>query len=275
MDFAFDETEIAFQDAVRRYAKEVLAKDYRRWDSGEILPREKISELAQLGVNGLLVPEEYGGSGSSYVLAGIAAEEIARGDHNFTYFVQLGAIAADLICRYGTETIKRTVLPKIASGESIVAFALTEPGAGSDAAAIKLTATLDNKEWVINGEKASISMAGLADHCVAFARIEGKEIGAIIIPLDRPGVTRRVYDSVGSKLTQRGSLHFDSVRVGVGNRLGSGSSGFAQAMEAFDYNRAIIALACIGTAQQSLDETVDYAKQRTTHPYVRQIPCAA
>ena len=264
MEFEFDETELGFQSAIRRYAHKVLATDYRRWDSGEKLPKEKVLALAQLGVNGMLVPEEYGGSGGSYVLAGIAAEELARGDHNFTYFIQLGAIAADLIGTYGGAEIKQDLLPKIASGESIVAFALTEPNAGSDAAAIKLTADLDNDEWVVNGEKASISMAGLADHCVVFARIEGEGIGAIVVPLDAPGVSRRIYNSVGSKMTQRGSLYFNNVRVARENQLGADKTGFAQAMEAFDYNRAIIALACIGTAQQSLDETIEYAKQRRT-----------
>ena len=264
MNFEFDDIETAFQIAVRRYALEVLAKEYRRWDSGEQLPKDRVLALAQLGINGMLVDEEYGGAGGTYVLAGIAAEELARGDHNFTYFMQLAAIAADLIGTYGSEEVKQALLPKIASGESIVAFALTEQNAGSDAAAIKLTAVRDNNGWIVNGEKASISMAGLADHCVVFARIEGEGIGALVVPLDAPGVSRRIYNSVGSKMTQRGSLHFDNLRVGLENQLGANKTGFAQAMEAFDYNRAIIALACIGTAQQSLDETIEYAKQRRT-----------
>jgi cyclohexanecarboxyl-CoA dehydrogenase len=264
MNFEFDDIEKSFQDVLRRYALETLAPEYGRWDRGEVVPRERVIELAELGVNGLLVPEKYGGVGGSYVLAGIAAEELARGDHNFTYFVQLCAIAADLISVHGNAELKQALLPGLASGETLIAFALTEPGAGSDAAAISTSARLENNEWIINGEKASISMAGLADHCVVFARMGAGAIGAGVVPLDAPGVTRRVYDSVGAKLTQRGSLFFDDVKVPRFHQLGADRAGFAQAMEAFDYNRAIIALACIGTAQQSLDETVEYAKQRRT-----------
>ena len=267
MDFDFDETECAFQASLRRFAREQLAPDYARWDRGEAVPRARIQAMAALGTTGVRVPVSYGGVGGSYVLAGIAAEEIARGDHNFTLFIQLAAIGADLIGQYAQERVKQTLLPGLADGSLILAFGLTEPGAGSDAAAIKTRATLDGDEWVVTGEKASITTAGFADYCVVFARIGGggaKGIGAIVVPLDRTGVTRRVYDSMGGKLTARGSLNFDHVRVPRDHQLGPDTAGFAQAMEAFDYNRAIIALACIGTAQQSLDETIEYAKQRAT-----------
>ncbi len=267
MNFDFDETENAFRETLQRYARERLAPEYARWDRGEIYPRERVFELAELGLTGLRVPEAFGGVGGSYVLAGIAAEEIGRGDHNVTTFIQLCAIAADLIGRYGQERLRQLLLPALASGRALVSFGLTEPGAGSDAAAIRTRATLDGNEWVVSGEKASSTLAGSADYCVVFARMGGvgaKGIGAVIVPLDSAGVTRRVYDSMGGKLTQRGSLFFDDVRVPHDHQLGAGDAGFAQAMEAFDYNRALIALACIGTAQQSLDETVAHARQRET-----------
>lgn len=267
MNFDFDETEAAFRATLRRYALERLAPEYARWDRGEAYPRARVAELAELGLTGLRVPETFGGVGGSYVLAGIAAEEIGRGDHNITMFIQLCAIAADLIGQYGQERVRQSMLPALAAGRALVSFGLTEPGAGSDAAAIRTRATLDGDEWVVSGEKASSTMAGFADYCVVFARMGGagaKGIGAVIVPLDAPGVTRRVYDSMGGKLTQRGSLFFEDVRVPRDHQLGAGDAGFAQAMEAFDYNRALIALACIGTAQQSLDETVAFARQRET-----------
>jgi cyclohexanecarboxyl-CoA dehydrogenase len=267
MNFDFDETECAFRDVLRRYAHERLAPAYARWDRGERLPREWIQELAALGVTGLRVPEAYGGVGGSYVQAGIAAEEIARGDHNFTLFLQLGAIAADLIGGYADEALKQRLLPALANGDALIAFGLTEPGAGSDAAAIRTTAEPVGEYWVVNGEKASITMAGYADYAVVFARMGAdgaRGVGALVVPLNQAGVTRRVYDAMGGKLSERGSLFFDDVRVPRDHVLGETGRGFAQAMEAFDYNRAIIALACIGTAQQSLDETVEYAKQRHT-----------
>jgi cyclohexanecarboxyl-CoA dehydrogenase len=155
----------------------------------------------------------------------------------------------------------------MASGERIIAFGLTEPGAGSDAAALATTATRDGDSYLVSGEKASITFAGMADACIVFARTGGsgaRGIGALLVPLDDPGVSRRIYRSTGERLSQRGSLVFDGVRVPAANRLGDERGGFVQAMAAFDYNRAVIALCCIGAAEQSLDETIEYAKQRHT-----------
>ena len=266
MDFGFTEEERALAETLRRYALEELRPHYARWDS-EPFPRERFRDLAALGVSGLRVPAEYGGSEGSFVSLGIAAEEIARGDYNYTLIVQLTAIAAELLSRGATEAVKREWLPGVASGERIVAFGLTEPGAGSDAANLRTVATRHGDEYVITGEKASITFAGSADACVVFAKTGqggARAVSAILVPLDRPGVSRGVYRSVGEKLTQRGSLVFEEVRVPVENRLGDESGGFVQAMDAFDYNRAIIALACVGAAQQSLDETIEWSKQRQT-----------
>ena len=267
MDFDFDDTAQAFRATLRRYADTRLRPDYARWDRGERLPRERVRELGELGVLGLRVAADYGGSEASYVLAGIAAEELGRGDFNFTLLLQLALIAAELVGGHGTPELRAALLPGLASGERLIAFGLTETGAGSDAAAIRSRAMRDGETYVIDGEKASITLAGSADDCIVFARIDGvpgaQGIGAFAVPLTAAGVTREAYRSVGEKLTERGALRFEGVRVPATHRLGAGS-GFVQAMEAFDYNRAIIALACVGAAQQSLDETVEYTKQRHT-----------
>lgn len=270
----FSDEERLFAQNLRRFAKERLLPEYARWDRGEPYPRERLLELARLGITGMRVPEAYGGTGASFVMAGIAAEELARGDYNTTLVLQIAAISADIIAAHATDSIKEQWLPKLASGEQVVAFGLTEPGAGSDAAALTTTAIRDGDEYVVRGEKASITFAGLADACIVFARTGGegaRGIGALLVPLDSPGVSRTKYQSVGERLTQRGSLHFDDVRVPAGNILGDPAGGFYQAMGAFDYNRAIIALACVGAAQQSLDESVEYAKQRETS--ASQSPC--
>ena len=267
MDFGFSEIERDFAESLRRYARERLRPEYSKWDRGTPYPRERLRELATLGIPGLRVPASYGGTEATYVMGGIAAEELARGDYNVTLFVQLSMIAADLISGFATAPCKERWLRGLARGDEIVAFGLTEPGAGSDAAALATTATRDGDSYVVNGEKASITFAGMADACIVFARMGGggaRGIGAVVVPLDAPGVSRRVYRSVGERLSQRGSLTFESVRVPTENRLGDESGGFIQAMTAFDYNRAIIALACVGAAQQSLDETIEYAKQRHT-----------
>jgi cyclohexanecarboxyl-CoA dehydrogenase len=267
MDFGFSDAERDFAESLRRYARERLRSEYSKWDRGTPYPRERLRELATLGIPGLRVPAAFGGAEASYVMGGIAAEELARGDYNVTLFVQLSMIAADLIAGFATAPCKERWLRGLASGDEIVAFGLTEPGAGSDAAALVTTATRDGDSYVVSGEKASITFAGMADAAIVFARMGGsgaRGIGAVVVPLDAPGVSRRVYRSVGERLTQRGSLIFESVRVPVENRLGEEGGGFIQAMTAFDYNRAVIALACVGAALQSLDETIEYAKQRHT-----------
>jgi cyclohexanecarboxyl-CoA dehydrogenase len=266
MDFAptSDENEL-LRSTVRAFALSKLLPQMPRWRS-EPFPRELIRELGDMGLLGIKMPEEYGGSNGTYVSLGIAAEEISRGDFNVSAFVQLSTIAAMLLSR-GDETLKARWLPAVASGEAIVAFALTEPGVGSDAAALTTTARRDGDSFVLNGEKASITFAGYADACVVFARTGGagaRGISMILVPLDAAGVSRRVYKGAGGHVTQRGSLFFDDVRVPGDHQIGAEGTGFIGAMEAFDFNRALIALGCIGSAEQSLDETIEYAKRRMT-----------
>jgi cyclohexanecarboxyl-CoA dehydrogenase len=265
MDFSWQEEDELLRETVRRYATERLAPDYARWET-EPFPRERIVELGDLGVLGILIPPEFGGSGGRYVSHGVAAEEISRADFNVMSFLQLAGISAGLLAQ-GADEIQKEWLPGVASGERIVAFALTEPSVGSDAARLTATARRDGGDLVVSGEKASCTFAGMADACIVFARTGGAGaagISMVLVPLDRPGVTRQVYDSVGGKLAQRGSLFFDDVRVPAANQLGAEGGGFVGAMKGFDFNRAVIALGCVGTALQSLEETIAYTKERQT-----------
>ncbi|MGH9040274.1 MAG: acyl-CoA dehydrogenase family protein [Acidimicrobiia bacterium] len=265
MDFAFTDTQEQFAAELARFAEKRLAPDYARWDRGEPFPMERLAELAALGVTGLRVPEEYGGTEASYVTLGIAAEQLARGDFNYTLFVQLGAIAADLLSLHGSDAVKERWLPALAEGRSVVAFALTEPGVGSDAARLVCRAERADGGWVLTGEKSSITFAGDADASVVFARTGGdgaRGVSAFLVPLDGPGVGRQVYASAGERLTQRGSLFLDQVSVPDDHMLGDEGGGFVQAMQSFDFNRAIIALAFVGTAGQAIDEVIAYTKER-------------
>ncbi|MFN3254405.1 MAG: acyl-CoA dehydrogenase family protein [Ilumatobacter sp.] len=265
MDFKFDEEQQLLQQVTNKYALTRLAPEADRWKNEPFAP-EIVKELGDLGILGMRVPAEYGGSKASFVAMGIAAEELARGDFNVSYFLQLSAIAAKLLDG-ADEEIKQQWLPAIASGDSIVAFALTEPGVGSDAANLTCSARRDGDDWIVNGEKSSITFAGSADGCVVFCRTGGpgaRGISMIFVPLDLPGVSRTKYASAGGHLSERGSLFFDDVRVPANHQIGVEGTGFIGAMEAFDFNRAIIALAAIGTASQSLDETIEYTKTRET-----------
>src|SRR5207253_2377783 len=170
MDFTFSDSERQFAESLRRYAQERLRPEYAKWDRGTPYPRERVRELAELGITGLRVPAQYGGTEASYVMAGVAAEELARGDYNVTLFIQLSMIAADILSAHAAAAVKDEWLPAMARGERIIAFGLTEPGAGSDAAALATTATRDGDSYRVSGEKASITFAGMADACIVFAR---------------------------------------------------------------------------------------------------------
>lgn len=265
MDFTFSEDQLLLQQTLRQYAKDKLMPNYARWDRGETIPRALIREVAELGVFGLRVPERFGGLMADYVTCGLMSEELSRGDFNYSLYVQLGLIASELLTDFAAPEVQAEWLPRHAAGDAVIAFGLTEPSAGSDAARIVTRAERVGDDYVITGEKASITFAGYADACIVFTRTgaEGaRGISAFLVPLDAPGVTRQPYFAAGERLTQRGSLFFDGVRVPARNRMGAEGKGFYQAMIAFDFNRAVIALACIGAAQQSLDETIEYTKGR-------------
>lgn len=263
MRFELNEEEQLLASTLRQYALSRLLPDYPTWRE-KPFPRARLRELGELGVLGLLTPPELGGSGGSYMALGVASEELSRGDFNIGYFLQLGAISAQILADADPEVRSRW-LPAMAAGEAVMAFALTEPRGGSDAANLSASARRDGDEWIVSGEKASITFAGMADACIVFARTGGpgaRGISTILVPMDEPGVSRRVYASACSHLTQRGSIFFDNVRVPLNHRVGEEGVGFVHAMTAFDYNRAVIALGCIGAALQSLDETIEYAKVR-------------
>ena len=160
-------------------------------------------------------------------------------------------------------------MPKLVAGEAICALGLTEPRGGSDAANLALRARRDGEDYVLDGEKASISFErpGRRRRAVRAhrRRDEGaRGVSAFLVPLDTPGVQRTRYDDLGSKLVGRGSVFFDDVRVPADHRIGEEGKGFTQVMQGFDYSRVLIALQCIGAAQASIDETWAYVKERKT-----------
>jgi cyclohexanecarboxyl-CoA dehydrogenase len=265
MEFAFTADQLLLQQTLRQFAKDKLLPNYGRWDRGEQISRAEIKEVAKLGIFSLRVPEKFGGQETDYVTCGVMTEELSRGDFNYSLYIQLGLIASELLAGFAHPDVQAEWLPRHAVGDAIIAFGLTEPSAGSDAANITTRAVKTGDEYVITGEKASITFAGYADACIVFARTGdqgARGISAFLVPLEAPGVSRQVYKTPGERLTQRGSLFFDGVHIPARYRLGDESGGFYQAMMAFDFNRAIIALACIGAAQQSVEETIDYTKGR-------------
>ena len=228
---------------------------------------ELIREMGRLGLVAPGLPERYGGMGIDGVTAGLLIEEIAYGDLNVAYVPLLSSLSADILARHADEELAAARLPAIAEGRETIALGLTEPRGGSDAANLQLRARRDGGDWVIDGEKASISMAAHADSVLAMARTDpdrpgARGVTAFLIDLDAPGVSRSAYDDLGSLAVGRGSIWFDGVRVPDRNRVGPEGAGFTQTMQGFDYSRTLIGLQCLGPARASLDETWPYTLER-------------
>ena len=267
MDFAFTPEQEELARTVRMFAMRELAPRSRDWDRSAELPRDAWRRMAELGLLGLRIPVEYGGVDADFVMVGIAMEEIARGDFSLTYGIQLSALAGEIIGKNGQAEVCREWLVRIASGDAVMALALTEPSAGSDAAALQCRARRDGDDWLITGEKSGISLGVAADAAIVFARTGGdraRGVSTFLVPLDAPGVARSALRDMGSHAVGRAVLSFDGVRLPGRYLIGAEGSGFQQVMRGFDYNRVAIALACLGVAQQSLEETMAYVCERTT-----------
>jgi cyclohexanecarboxyl-CoA dehydrogenase len=266
MDLAFSPEQEELVRILRQFARRELAPQSARWDRSAEFPAEAWRRMGELGLLGLRVPAAYGGQESDFVTFGIAMEEIGRGDFSCTYGIQLAGLAGEILGRSATEEIRTRWLPPTARGEAVVALALTEPGAGSDAANLACRAERDGDHYVLTGEKSGISLGMVAQAAIVFARTDpagrARGVSAFLVPLDRPGVSRSPLRDMGTRAIARAVLAFDRVRVPVSHRLGEEGTGFYQVMQGFDYNRIGIALACLGVAQQSVEETIAYVKER-------------
>lgn len=265
MHYGFDDDEQAFRAEVRRWADEVLAPHYQSDDKAARFRRQQAADMAQMGLTGLRIPEQHGGQAASAVIAGIAAEEVGRADFNAGYLIINTALISDIIVRNATEEQQAAWLPGIASGQTIPCICVTEPGAGSDAAHLELRAVPDGDGWSLQGEKTSITLGMDADRAVVLARTGGpgaRGVSAFWVDLNATGITRSAFDDLGSRAIGRASLHFDGVRVTRADLIGAEGEGFVSVMQGFDYSRAIIGLLCLGAAEVSLDEALQWARDR-------------
>jgi len=266
MDLAFSPEQDELVRTLRQFARRELAPHSAQWDKTGEFPWEAWRRMGELGLLGLRIPAAYGGQEADFLTFGIAMEEIGRGDFSCTYGIQLAGLAGEILGRSGSDAIKTRWLPPTASGLAVVALALTEPGAGSDAANLACRAERDGDGYVITGEKSGISLGMAAQAAVVFARTDpagrARGVTAFLVPLDLPGVSRSPLRDMGTRAIGRAVLAFDHVRLPASHRLGEEGTGFYQVMQGFDYNRIGIALACLGVAQQSVEETMVYVKER-------------
>lgn len=265
MDFVFDADEASYQQELRRFAGKALAPHYQPDDRAARLRPELVTDMANMGLTGLRIPEEHGGQNAGAVIAGMAAEEVGRADFNATYLIINTALISDIIARNGTAEQQSAWLPAIASGSALPALCVTEPGHGTDAAGLELKAVPDRDGWRLYGEKTSITLGMAASTALVLARTGGAGahgVSAFYVELDEDSLTRTGFDDLGSRAIGRAALHFDGMPVPAGRMLGEPGAGFASVMQGFDYSRAIIGLACLGAAQVSLEETLQWARDR-------------
>ena len=268
MDFKLTEEQIAIRDMAKQFADEQIKPREKELDETGEFPRDIINKMAELGFLGMIIPEQYGGSGMDMVTVCIAAEEITKASAAVSLTMGLHNSLATLpILDYGTEEIKQKYLPKIARGEWLACFALTEPNAGSDAGNQQTTAVEDGDYYVINGRKQFITNGPVADVAIIFASTDRSKgprgVSAFVVDTKTPGFhVGTIEKKMGISCSPTSELIFEDMRVPKGNMLGKKGRGMWVAMTTIDGARAGVAAQCVGVAQRALEEGIAYAKQR-------------
>jgi short-chain 2-methylacyl-CoA dehydrogenase len=270
VDFDLSSEQEEFRRAIREFAEEVVAPRAEEMDRKEELPMDVVKQMGELGLFGVPFPEEYGGQGADFLTFCLAIEELARVDSSIAITLEAAVgLGATPIFHFGTEEQKRRWLVPMCRGEILGAFGLTEPGGGSDAAATRTSAKLDDEEWVINGSKALITNSGTPiSKVVTITAVTGagdgeKEISTIILPTDTPGFqVGKSYRKIGWRASDTHELSFSGCRVPEENLLGERGKGYAQFLQTLDDGRIAIAALAVGLSQGCLDESLKYAKER-------------
>ena len=266
ISFAFTDEQEEFRLTLARFAHDVLSPGYRDRASRTDFPWDVQRQLGSMGVLGIGLPQEWGGTGvDDPVLLGLAAETLAEGDVNVASApVQVGLVGSQLA--RGSEAVRQEYLAPLIKGECTVAIALTEPGSGSDAAALQTIAEPVDGGWRLIGEKTAISWAMNAVAALVYARAPGSArssgISCFVVPLDATGVSRAPTLGMGCLPLGWGSINFDRVFVSRDSLIGEEGSGFASVMHHFDFSRPALGLLCLGAARASLDEAIAFANDR-------------
>lgn len=265
----FGEEHVLFQESVRRFIASEVAPNFERWEEDGIVPRTFWGAAGRAGLLCPLAPEEYGGSGVGFIYHSIVNEEFTRAgfigpQNNLSVHSD---VCLGYLLRFGTEEQKRKWIPRMVSGETVCAIAMTEPGTGSDLQGVRTRAIRDGDYYIVNGSKTFISNGQHADLIIVVARtsdaLGSKGMSLILVEADRDGFQRgRNLDKLGHKSADTSELFFDSVRVPTSNLLGTEGGGFAALMTELPQERLTIAVACMGAAQRAFDITCDYVKER-------------
>ena len=263
LSFDFSEEQELFRKTVRAFAKKEVAPKIREYERKREFPWELYRKMGSAGLLGLRFPKEFGGQESDAVTMGILVEEIARAG----WQIPLSDIMGEILALHGPAPLKKEWLPAMARGERMLGVANTEPSAGSDAAGIATRATRKGDNYVLNGEKQYITGVNeCGAYCIlAKTDIEkgSKGVSMFFVEMNRPGIERYEFDALGWRLFSFGGIVLKDVTIPATNLIGEENQGFRYVMETFDLMRALIAAWCIGLTESSLEENIEYAKQRT------------
>jgi hypothetical protein len=268
MNFELTEDQLQIKTSVREFAESELKPNVMEWDEAQHLPLEIFPQLAELGLLGIIFPEEYGGAGLGYVEYATIIEELGRVDGSIGLSVAAhNSLCTNHIFQYGSEEQKRKYVEPLATGKHLGAWGLTEAGAGSDASGTRTTAVRQNGGWVVNGSKNFITHAISGDTCVAVAvtdREKGnKGITAFVFEKGMKGFApAKKENKLGMRASETASVVFEDCYIDDAQRLGSEGEGFLQAMQILDGGRISIAALSVGIAQGAYEAAVRYAKER-------------
>ena len=265
-----NEEELLIRNTVRDFSNTQLASMAAQLDETEEFPWDNIKGIAELGLLGLTIDEEFGGSGGTTRQLAVVAEEMARGcAATSTVFIAHLSLSTQYINMFGNKDQKSKYIPELVSGKKIGAFALTEPGAGSDAAALATTSLKTNGHFVVNGTKTYISNAPEAGVIITMVNREVgsgyKGVDVLIVDSEADGIeVNRLEGKMGIRASTVGEIVYNNCHVPYGNRMGDDGEGFRQTMEVLNASRISIAAQCVGIAQSALDVAVSYAKERSS-----------
>jgi alkylation response protein AidB-like acyl-CoA dehydrogenase len=268
VDFEYTPEQTHLRKAVREFAEAEIAPHVMEWDEGQIFPLEVIRKLGRLGYMGAIFPEEYGGAGLGYIEYAIIIEELSRVDGSVGIIVAAHtSLCSNHIFKMGSEEQRRKYLPKLASGEWIGCWSLTEPEAGSDAAGTRTRAVNERGDWVLSGAKTFTTNAHYADVCVAMAVTDRAAaqhgISAFIVERDTPGFRcGKKENKLGLRASATGEVIFENCHLPAGNLLGRMNEGFVDSLKVLDGGRISIAALSIGMAQGAYDAALRYSKLR-------------
>jgi butyryl-CoA dehydrogenase len=268
VDFTLDSDQELIRATAREFLDREVAPYAREWDRSETMDRAIVGKLAEIGFLGASLPAEHGGMGLDTISYCLVMEELGRADSSVRGIVSVqNGLVGKTVAKWATDEQREEWLPKLASGEALGCYALTEPGSGSDASSLVTRAERDGDDWLITGSKIFITLGTWAALALVFARTGGegaRGITCFLVPTDSEGFEARpIKGKLGLRAQDTGELFLERVRVPDSARLGGEGEGFKVAMSALDNGRISLASGCVGIAQGCLDASVDYAKERT------------